>query len=125
MCIFTNGYKDDLRVSNTSELYRAALELFNNYNPAKHLYLMQQLGNTSMSEHQFAQIIGKMRLYQCLPTGYQKVLPRSYLQIHRLILWLRHTSMMRTLAVLEASLICGSSITCLQELTSQAILIHS
>ena len=26
MCIFTDGYKDDLRVSNTSELYRSALE---------------------------------------------------------------------------------------------------
>ena len=79
MCIFTDGYKDDLRVSNTSELYRSALELFNNYNPAKHLYLMQQLGNTSMSEHQFAQILGKMRLYQCLPNGYQKRLPRMLL----------------------------------------------
>ena len=79
MCIFTNGYKDDLRASNTSELYRAALELFNNYNPAKHLYLMRQLGNTSMSEHQFCQILGKMRLYQCLPTGYQKALPRMLL----------------------------------------------
>ena len=76
MCIFTNGYKDDLRVSNTSELYRAALELFNSYNPAKHLHLMQSLGNTSMSEHQFCQILGKMRLYQCLPSGYQKSLPR-------------------------------------------------
>ena len=76
MCIFTNGYKDDLRVSSTSELYRAALELFNNYNPAKHLHLMQQLGNTSMSQHQFCQILGKMRLYQCLPNGYQKDIPR-------------------------------------------------
>ena len=79
MCIFTDGYKDDLRVSNTSELYRSALELFNNYNPAKHLHLMQQLGNTSMSEHQFCQILGKMRLYQCLPNGYQKRLPRMLL----------------------------------------------
>lgn len=79
MCIFTNGYKDDLRVSSTSELYRAALELFNNYNPAKHLHLMQQLGNTSMSEHQFATLLGKARLYQCLPTGYQKALPRMLL----------------------------------------------
>ena len=79
MCIFTDGYKDDLRVSNTTELYRAALELFSNYNPAKHLYLMQQLGSTFMSEHQFAQILGKMRLYQCLPTGYQKALPRMLL----------------------------------------------
>ena len=72
MCIFTNGYKDELRVNNTAELYRSALELFNSYNPAKHLHLMQSLGNTSMSEHQFCQILGKMRLYQCLPNGYQK-----------------------------------------------------
>lgn len=79
MCIFTNGYKDDLRVNNTAELYRSALELFNNYNPAKHLHLMQSLGNTSMSEHQFCQILGKMRLYQCLPQGYQKSLPRMLL----------------------------------------------
>ena len=40
---------------------------------------MQQLGNTSMSEHQFAQILGKMRLYQCLPNGYQKRMPRMLL----------------------------------------------
>ena len=79
MCIFTDGYKEDLSVSNTSELYRSALELFNNYNPAKHLHLMQSLGNTSMSEHQFCQILGKMRLYQCLPSGYQKSLPRMLL----------------------------------------------
>ena len=79
MCIFTNGYKDDLRVSDTAELYRSALELFNSYNPAKHLHLMQSLGNTSMSEHQFCQILGKARLYQCLPQGYQKRLPRMLL----------------------------------------------
>lgn len=79
MCIFTDGYKEDLRVSNTTELYRSALELFNNYNPAKHLHLMQSLGNTSMTEHQFCQILGKMRLYQCLPSGYQKSLPRMLL----------------------------------------------
>jgi hypothetical protein len=79
LCIFTDGYNDDLRVNDTTELYRAALELFSNYNPAKHIYLMQQLSNTTMSEHQFCQIIGRMRLYQCLPTGYQKALPRMLL----------------------------------------------
>lgn len=40
---------------------------------------MQKLSNTTMSEHQFCQIIGRMRLYQCLPTGYQKALPRMLL----------------------------------------------
>ena len=79
MCIFSDGYKDDLRVSSTSDLYRAALELFHNYNIAKQIHLMQQLGNTSMTEHQFCQILGKMRLYQCLPTGVQKHLPRMLL----------------------------------------------
>lgn len=79
MCVFTDGYKDDFRVSNTNELYRSALELFNGYNAAKHIHLMQSLGDTYMSEHQFCQIIGRMRLYQCLPTGYQKVLPRMLL----------------------------------------------
>ena len=79
MCVFTDGYKDDLRVSNTSELYRSALELFNGYNAAKHIHLMQSLGDTYMSEHQFCQIIGRMRLYQCLSTGYQKALPRMLL----------------------------------------------
>ena len=79
LCLFTDGYKDDLKVSNTSELYKAALELFNNFNTAKQIHLMQQLGNTFMSEHQFCQILGKMRLYQCLPTGVQKHLPRMLL----------------------------------------------
>lgn len=79
MCIFTDGYKDDLKVSSTSELYKAALELFHNFNAAKQIHLMQQLGNTYMSEHQFCQILGRMRLYQCLPTGLQKSLPRMLL----------------------------------------------
>ena len=79
MSIFTEGYKDDLRVSNTSELYKSALELFNNFNPAKQLHLMKQLGNTSMSEHQFCTFLGKSRLYQCLSSARQKQLPRLLL----------------------------------------------
>ena len=79
MCIMTDGYREDLRVSSTTELYKAALELFNNFNTAKQIHLMQQLGNTSMTEHQFCQILGKMRLYQCLGTGQQKRLPRMLL----------------------------------------------
>lgn len=79
MCIFSDGYRDNLRVGSTTELYQAALELFNNYNVAKQIHLMQQLGNTSMSEHQFCQILGRMRLYQNLSTGEQKRIPRMLL----------------------------------------------
>lgn len=76
LCVSTDGYKSCLEVSNTSELYRAVLEMFHAYNPAKHIHLMQTLGNSFLTEHQFAQILGKMRLYQCLPQGYQKSIPR-------------------------------------------------
>lgn len=76
LCVTTDGYLGCLEVTNTSDLYRAVLEMFNHYNPAKHIHLMQTLGNSYLSEHQFAQILGKMRLYQCLPQGYQKSVPR-------------------------------------------------
>nr|WP_321375782.1 DUF3871 family protein [uncultured Bacteroides sp.] len=79
MCVNTDGLKNDIRVTSSRDLYQAVLELFNQYNPAKHIHLMQSLGDSYLSEHQFCQILGKMRLYQCLPQGYQKRLPRMLL----------------------------------------------
>lgn len=79
MCVSTDGLKNDIRVTSSRDLYQAILELFNQYNPAKHIHLMQSLGDSHLSEHQFCQILGKMRLYQCLPQSYQKRLPRMLL----------------------------------------------
>ena len=76
MCVFTDGYKGELRVSSTNELYRQVLELFHNFNPAKQIHMMQQLCNSSLTEHQFCQIIGRMRLYQSLPLSLQRNIPR-------------------------------------------------
>lgn len=76
LCVSTDGYLSNLEVSNTCDLYRSVLEMFHAYNPAKHIHLMQTLGNSYLTEHQFCQILGKMRLYQCLPQGYQKSVPR-------------------------------------------------
>ena len=76
LCVYTDGYLGNLEVSSTSDLFRSVLEKFNRYDPAKHIHLMQMLGNSYLTEHQFCQILGKMRLYQCLPQGYQKSVPR-------------------------------------------------
>ena len=75
MCIFTDGYNADLRVMTVEELHKQALYLFHNFNPAMQIHLMQQLGETTMTEHQFCQVLGKMRLYQSLPSKVQKDLP--------------------------------------------------
>ena len=54
-------------------------KMFHKYDAAKHIHLMQSLGNTSMTEHQFCQLLGRMRLYQSLPQGYQKDIPKMLL----------------------------------------------
>ena len=76
LCVSSDGFVEQLEVMNTSDLYLRVLEMLNRYNPAKHLHLMQTLGNTTMSEHQFCQILGKMRLYQALPQSAQRSIPR-------------------------------------------------
>ena len=76
MCVFTDGYKDDIKVMSTKELFRATLELLNNFNAAKNIHLLQTLGDSYLNEHQFVTLLGRMRLYQCLPQGYQKAIPR-------------------------------------------------
>lgn len=60
------GVKFNMEVTNISELYRNVLELFHSFNPAKEIHLMQSLTNTSLSETQFAQIVGRMRMFQAL-----------------------------------------------------------
>lgn len=70
------GVKMTMEVMSLRDLYSQCLDLFNNYNPAKDIHLMQSLTSTYLNESQFAQIVGRMRLYQALPSYVQKSLPR-------------------------------------------------
>ena len=79
MCVFKDGYKDDIKVMSTKELFRATLELLNNFNTAKNIHLLQTLGDSYLNEHQFCQLLGRMRLHQSLPQGYQKDIPKMLL----------------------------------------------
>ena len=79
LCISTDGYKADLRAMDTNGLYNSAIELFQSYNMAKHLYEMNALKEVMMSEHQFAQFLGRMRLYGFLPKAEQRKLPQMLL----------------------------------------------
>ena len=75
MCISTDGLKSDIKVISSDELYKATLALLAQYNINNHLHSMQLLQDHSLSEHQFAQFIGKSRLYQCLPQAQKRLLP--------------------------------------------------
>jgi hypothetical protein len=76
LCVFSTGYNEELRVGSTYDLYHAALDLFSRFNPAMQIHLLQALGSTTMSEHQFCEILGKMRLYQYLDKSHQRSVPK-------------------------------------------------
>lgn len=76
MCVSTDGFKSELKVMDTNGLFNAAIQLFQEYNIAKHLYYMGAFQDSYMTEQQFAQFLGKSRLYQYLPLEQKKSLPQ-------------------------------------------------
>jgi len=70
------GVKMQLEVMGLNDLYKNIMDLFHTFSPARDIHLMQRLTNTSMTETQFAHIVGRMRLYQALPQNYAKQIPR-------------------------------------------------
>ncbi|MDN4028684.1 DUF3871 family protein [Chryseobacterium gambrini] len=67
LCVWSDGFVDDLKVSSFEELQSKLFQVLNNYNAEKHLSDMKQFSDYSLTEHQFAQLLGRTRLYQHLP----------------------------------------------------------
>ncbi len=76
LCISTDGFKEEIKAMSTTELQQKVVELFQMYNIVKHIHLLNSFKNYQMTEHQFAQMVGKTRLYQCLSPKEQKLLPK-------------------------------------------------
>ncbi|MCT3672562.1 DUF3871 family protein [Elizabethkingia meningoseptica] len=67
LCVSSDGFVEELRVSSYEELRHKIMDVIQQYNAEKHLQEMQQLTENYLTEHQFAQLLGKSRLYQHLP----------------------------------------------------------
>ena len=76
MCVSTDGYKSELKVMSTADLFSSVMRLFQEYNISKHLYYMSAYKDSYMTEQQFAQFLGKSRLYQYLPVEQKRKLPQ-------------------------------------------------
>lgn len=72
-----SGNSGTIECMTEADVYQKAYQLFSAYNPEKDndLTLLQNLNNTVLTEEQFCKIIGRMRLYQFLPTNEQNELP--------------------------------------------------
>ena len=79
LCVSTDGLKTSIRVMETAALLSSAVGLFRSYDMQRHLKLMEAFQGCRMTESQFAQFLGKCRLYQYLPTAERKLLPELLL----------------------------------------------
>ena len=70
------GVKLSFEVMSLHDLYKAVLDLLYNFNLDNDILMLQSLTQTRLNESQFAQIVGRMRLYQALPSHLQRELPK-------------------------------------------------
>ena len=75
MCVSTDGYKACLKAMDTAMLSGSSEELFRSYSIERHIDRMLALQDYSLNESQFAQFIGRCRLYQFLPVEEKKAIP--------------------------------------------------
>ena len=70
------GVRLAIEVMSLHDLYKAVLDLFYNFNLDRDIQLLHSLTQIRLTETQFAQIIGRMRLYQALPSYQQRKVPK-------------------------------------------------
>lgn len=72
MCISTDGFTNEVRISSINELQSDMTKLFSSYDRIKHLGMMERMSRFYLNEEQFAHLIGKIRMYQHLDREEQK-----------------------------------------------------
>lgn len=75
LCVWTDGLMNDVKVKNTGQLKSVIRSLLESYNHSHHLYHLNKLTEFSITEHQFAQLIGRCRMYNHLPNDLKAEIP--------------------------------------------------
>lgn len=75
LCVWSDGAQVKLVVRSQGELMDAIMNMVHEYNPELHLRAMQRLTEHNLTESQFAQVLGRARLYNYLPNEIKKEIP--------------------------------------------------
>ena len=76
MCVWTDGTMIDLKVTSMGQLRACIQNLLENYNAQHHLFHLNEFSEYNLTEHQFAQLLGRCRMYQHLPQDLKKEIPQ-------------------------------------------------
>ncbi|WP_461101613.1 DUF3871 family protein [Spirosoma koreense] len=75
MCVWTDGYLSDLRVKSLDQLQMAIYKVLQAYDQDNLLRRIRSLPDYTLSEQQFALLLGRCRMYQHLPTSAKRYIP--------------------------------------------------
>lgn len=67
MCVATDGVKLDLKVKDLAQLEQQVFSLLSQYNALAHIEAMRKLTGIEINQGEFAQFIGRCRLFKYLP----------------------------------------------------------
>ena len=79
LCVSTDGFQSEIRAISYLDLEAKMMQVLSNYRAEEHLNSMQSLLERSLTERDFAQIIGKSRLYNYLPRKDKLLIPELLL----------------------------------------------
>jgi len=75
LCVWTDGFMDKIEVNNMGSLKACIRTLIEKYSINHQISQMQLLPDYSLTEHQFATLIGKCRMYAHLPQQMKNQIP--------------------------------------------------
>jgi len=76
MCVWSDGYMDDVKVKSNGQLRGAIRTLLEGYNKNFHMHHLSKLTEYSITEKQFAQLVGRCRMYNHLPNDVKADIPQ-------------------------------------------------
>lgn len=79
LCVSTDGYSNSIKSSGIEELQSSIIDLVSSYDLDNQITYMTALDKQKLSEQQFANLIGRTKLYQYLPKSEKEILPELLL----------------------------------------------
>lgn len=79
LCVSTDGYLGNLKVKSLDQLYKAIVALIQDFNAVQQAERLQAFQQYEITDRQFANIIGRCRMYKYLPDSMKENIPELLL----------------------------------------------
>lgn len=75
LCVSSDGFIGEMKVRSLSEIINESFRLFGNYDPGEDVKVYNEMTQEAITEQQFAQLVGRSRMYHFMPPKAKKEIP--------------------------------------------------